>query len=172
MCTWGSRDDGRLWCVVGCEQPSEFVSSSKLLQFHAMNGPQKIDPAPKFNWWILRKDGTLRCFTAVISFVSQDMGGSSQNCGSESGMSLVKSSVWRSYSEPMAAACGCLEAFYLNFICVLMNLISVYLFLFLHSLFVSLSLDWDFDRSTGAMSLDGSLESPKMNIKIQTGRRK
>ena len=45
----GSRDDGRLWCVVGCEQPSEFVSSSKLLQFHAMNGPQKIDPAPKFN---------------------------------------------------------------------------------------------------------------------------
>ena len=61
------------------------------------------DPAPKFNWWIL-KGGTLRCFTGSFPCpsLSQDMGGS-PNCGSESGMSLVMSSVWRSYSEPAAA---------------------------------------------------------------------
>ena len=119
MCkSWGSRDDGPWWSplvpVVNSHPKSfpvrsyfSFIMKAKEILWmqvgEILKSLTRHDPAPKFNWWIL-KGGTLMCFTGSFPCpsLSQDMGGS-PNCCSESGMSLVMSSVWRSYSEPAAA---------------------------------------------------------------------
>ena len=165
MCkSWGIQ---RWWPMmvlfgVGCEQPSEVVSSSKLLQFHyeGKGNPLNdlhacwwsskiIDPAPKFNWWIL-KGGSFHCpkiWEALqIAAASPECRWSWAQCGE--------------VHNPQLQTFGhLLSELHLRFWWIWLFWLAFVDF-FKYSLSLSLScLDWDFDRWTGwAVSRDGSLE--------------
>ena len=152
---------------------SDFMKAKEILWMQVgeiLKSLTRHDPAPKFNGWIL-KGGTLRCFTGSfpcpkiwealqIAAVSLKCPWSWAQCGE-----VIQN---RQLQSELHSRFWWIWLFWTSFAfwCLLIS--------FKYSLSLSLScLDWDFDRLTGwAVSRDGSLEFPKMKIKIKSGLRK